>query len=714
MLNEALTEGHELDLGGAEIPAAALATVLTAERLPGAAVLRLRQARVTGVLRLTGARVAIPVDLRACRFVEAPDLRMAEFTGLRMSGCTVPALGAENLHVTADLRLDDNFVARGTVNLSDARIGGSLRLTTGKFGGINERAVIADRIVVGGTCFARKLEAHGVVRMPGARITGNLDLSGARLSSSTVDALDLTGASVDGSLLVRRHRAGPAFTADGRLLIPGLRIGGDLVLTGAVVRRREGEALLPRGQNESRMPIVPGGIIDPGAAVVADRIHVQGNLELDDGSDITGTVRLPAAVIGGYVRLSGARLTGPYPEPDRGVALLGDGIEIGGDLEARESGRGPLVCHGQLRLVDARVRGSASLSGVRLHAPDRDALNGDRLRVGGELYLRGIRCAGTLRLQNAEIGATLDCTGATFSRPRFRPWPDGAPNGPPEVRPSLDARAATVGKDLLLLRVRAPGGIRIRRMDVRKSVQVTGARLGGPGARYALNAYGLTTAELVVEPAETPRSIFRLDQAQVGAFRDSMALWFGRSARGSVLLDGFSYGALKDTRIRDARRRLDWILRVSDGYSPASYDQLAAAYQRAGLDEMAELVLIDRQHRRYAAAGRTARIWGALQRFTVGYGYRPWLAVCWLIGLWALGTGWFLFHQPVPIDADQDPAWNPWLFAADTLLPIVDLGQDGYWRLVGASQWIAGALVAAGWILATTAAAGAARILKRV
>ncbi len=44
----------------------------------------------------------------------------------------------------------------------------------------------------------------------------------------------------------------------------------------------------------------------------------------------------------------------------------------------------------------------------------------------------------------------------------------------------------------------------------------------------------------------------------------------------------------------------------------------------------------------------------------------------------------------------------------------VNLGQDGYWRLEGASQWIGGGLVAAGWILATTAAAGAARILKRV
>jgi hypothetical protein len=98
----------------------------------------------------------------------------------------------------------------------------------------------------------------------------------------------------------------------------------------------------------------------------------------------------------------------------------------------------------------------------------------------------------------------------------------------------------------------------------------------------------------------------------------------------------------------------------------------------------------------------------------VGYGHRPWPALCWSVGRWLLGSAWFRFHQPVPVDADQEPAGNPWLFTADTPLPIVDLGQGRYGRLVGASQWIAGALAAAGWILATTAAAGTARILERV
>ncbi len=78
------------------------------------------------------------------------------------------------------------------------------------------------------------------------------------------------------------------------------------------------------------------------------------------------------------------------------------------------------------------------------------------------------------------------------------------------------------------------------------------------------------------------------------------------------------------------------------------------------------------------------------------------------------GGIWFLGNVPTPVDDGQHPVFNAWIFSADTLLPIINLGQDGYWRLDGASQWIGSALVVVGWILATTAAAGAARILKRV
>jgi hypothetical protein len=380
---------------------------------------------------------------------------------------------------------------------------------------------------------------------------------------------------------------------------------------------------------------------------------------------------------------------------------------VGGDLEGRDHGRGALSCAGQIRLVGARVRGSASLSGIEMAAPDGYALLADRLQVGGEFYLRRLRCQGTIRLNDAEVGATLDCTDARLERPRRRP--DGS------VRPSLDARAATIGKDLLCRDgFTASGGVRLRRTEARKSVQFIGATLVGSSdtgyARYALNAYGLVTAELTIRPAARPGGAVRLGQARVGTFADSAELW---AAERGVDLTGFSYDQLSDTREIDVRTRLRWLEQVMPDYAPGPYEQLAAAYRRAGDEEHAQQVVIARHRRRYAEADPVERVWGALQRWTVGFGYRPWLAVFWLVLFAVLGGAWFAAHPPPPVDQGQNPAFNPWLFAADTLLPIVNLGQDGYWRLEGASQWIGSGLVAAGWILATTAAAGAARVLKR-
>jgi hypothetical protein len=546
------------------------------------------------------------------------------------------------------------------------------------------------------------------VRLPGARITGNPDLGGADLSSPTGDAFDATGVTVGGSLLAGRHRSGPDidFTASGRVLIAGARIGGDLVFAGATLHRdvtAPEPDLAPRGNGG---PVIPGGIVDGSACLVADRITVEGNLELDDGLRSDGTVRLPNAVVGGYVRLSGARMSAPPGAGVYGIALLGDGMKVGGVLEAGDSGRGPLVCTGQMRLIDADVRGSASMSGIDLRLPGGYALLADRLRVGGEFFLRRVRCEGTIRLPDAEIGATLDCTGARLDRPRLRE--DGT------ARPSLDARSASIGKDVLCSAgFSAAGGVRVRRMEALKSVQFIGAVLGDARTdpRYALNAYGLVTPEFVLQPAEAPAGRVRLAQARVGTFSDSAELWH---ATGGMDLDGFDYQKLNDTRLIDVRTRLKWLERVTPDYAPGPYEQLAAAYLREGDDGLSEQVLMARQRRRYAESNLIGRIWGRLQEWTVGFGYRPWLAVCWLVLFAALGGWWFALNEPLPVDDGQNPVFNPWLFAADTLLPIINLGQDGYWRLEGPSQWISSGLVAVGWILATTAAAGAARILKRV
>lgn len=732
LVRRAFRDGESVDLssaganGSGEVRAETLAELLTEDRAARMAVpvARLAGARVLGRLRLSGATVVAPVSFTDCVFDEPPELAMARLAGLELTGCRLPGLHAPNLRVAADLNLRA-VVSSATVVLNDAEIGGTVRLDRAELLVPGGFALLGERMSVRGALYARHLRTEGELRIPGTRVIGNVNLGGARLMNPGGDTLDANGIEVSGSVLADRFgRWGreisrdPAdrFVSNGRMLLAGARIGGDLVLSGAQVLRElpvEGPVLPPSelpDQVEPGMRLVPRGIVDAAACLVADRVKVAGNLELDDGFRAHGTVRLPNAVIGGYLRLSGAELGSaegvpPGAPASASVALLGDGMQIGGDLEARGDGAGALRVSGQLRLVGAQVRGSASLTGIELSTPGGDALFGDGLSVGSMLFLRKVVCLGSIRLQGARIGAALDCSGTRLTRPRIRP------NG--TAKPSLDLRAATLAKDVFCNDgFRADGGVRLAAAEVGKSVVVADATLGvrGAASHYAFDADGLVTPVLVLRPGAAPVGRVRLTKARVRSWHDDAALW---QAEGGLDVDGFEYQALgEEVPVGERLRRLECSLGVGQ-YLPGPYEQLAGAYRGDGREEEAERVLMARQRRRYASLGPAGQVWGQLQRHTVGFGYRPWLAVAWLALFWLLGGLWFSTHQLSRIDTGQLPVWNPWLYAADMLVPIVNLGEKGYWRADGASQWITSGLVVVGWVLATTAARGVARVLKR-
>ncbi len=677
------------------------------------AALRLVGAHVVGSFALEGARVDHVVDFLDCTFERPPDLRMARLVGLRMRGCQVPGLWGRNLRVGSDLVLEAGFTSDGVVDLTDASVDGTFRLAGAVLrGGGGGHALLAARIRLSGSLQAIALRAGGEVRLRGANVGGNVHLGGARLLNAGRNALDATGVTIAGTLFCDAE--GGRFTAEGRILLDGARVGGSVVFSGA---------RLHASVVDHPVLVMPRGTADEAAALVADRMRVEGNVELDDGFTTSGTVRLPNADIGGYLRLSGAVIgRRDLVEESAGhpgevvqripVALHADGIQVRGDLEARGAANGDgerdaaLTAYGQVRLVDAHVGGSASLSGVRLHGPGIDVLFADRLRVGGTLFLRDLRARGSLRLQNAAIGSTLDCSGASLLAPRRRP--DGT------VKPSLDARVATVGKDLLCSHgFTAAGGVRIRLAEVGKMATFAGARLGGPGGDIALNAYGLTVSQLVLRLSEDRVPVGRVLLTRVAAttVMDGPGLW---AATGGVDVEDFTFRSISSTPHVDVRTRLRWLREVQPDFAPGPYEQLAAVYRDGGEEELAQRVQLEKQHRRYSELGVAGRVWGFLQRWTVGYGYRPWLAIAWLTAFWLLGTLWFLGHEMPKLNEDESPSWNAWLLSMDLLIPIVDLGQDGKWKFSGASQWISSTLIAVGWILASTAAAGAARVLKRV
>lgn len=101
------------------------------------------------------------------------------------------------------------------------------------------------------------------------------------------------------------------------------------------------------------------------------------------------------------------------------------------------------------------------------------------------------------------------------------------------------------------------------------------------------------------------------------------------------------------------------------------------------------------------------------QDWTVGYGYRPLRAGLWLAALFIIGTTAFTLKHPPPLSHGNAPDFSPALYTLDLLLPIVSFGQETAFNPHGWQQWLAATLIASGWILASTIAAGATRVLSR-
>ena len=708
-VRRAFATGAMLDLAGTDVTAALLVELLTGAppREHGLIpALRLAGAVVHGPLALPGVTVSVLVELTGCTFDKPIDLYAANLTGWRLTRCILPGLRAANLRVRSELTLESCTVT-GPVVLPDAQVKGPLRLTGTQLSATGTHALIGVRMVVHGVLDAQGLRAEREVQLSGARVVGNIDLRGARLSCSEGDALEASGVRVGGNL-----RCDQGFSARGRVVLAGAWVAGNAAFSGAALQGGGGASepvvlVLPRGNADTATA----------AALVADRLAVKGNLLLDAGFTAVGSVRLTNARVGGYLRLSGATLGSPT-ELDTAngdqsrpvsVALAADGIDVRGDLEARRGGgtgkgSGALQAHGQLRLVDAQVHGSASLSGARLHGPGLDVLFADRLRIGGSLFLRGMVVTGSIRLHHAHIGSTLDCTGARLDAPRCRA--DGS------TKPSLDARAATIGKDVYASRgFTATGGVRLSLAEVSKSVSFDGARLGGPGQGVtALHARAMTCQELRLRLAEPPHGEVSLVSVAAGSVFDDEQLW---STTRKMDVEDFQYQSLTAWPEADVATRLRWLRGVLPGYDPGPYDQLATSYRDTGHDDRADTVLLAKHRHRHRTLRPAGRLWGWLQEWTVGYGYRPWRAAWWLAVCWLLGSFWFVNHRLSRLDSGQDPSWQPVIYTADLLVPVVNLGQDGPWRTSGASAWVASVLTAVGWLLLSTGAAGATRILTR-
>ncbi len=483
-----------------------------------------------------------------------------------------------------------------------------------------------------------------------AEVVARLLLSGPTAAAGRVPALKLRGVLITGTLD-----------------LAGGQIAPYVELRGC---RFENEVVLPESRFTTLRMV---GCAIP--RVEAARLHTEGDLHLPRCRVDRG-VRLSDAQIGTDLLISQIHV-----EPDRrGQAIVADGLSVAQDLQAEL-----VETYGEFSMRGAKVGGSLSLRGSRLRgAEGRRALNAPQLSVERTLYM-------TYAWVSDSVGGPGDSLGGT---PPYGLGDVHTPMRGTRMRP-----------------FECHGGVRLDDGRFQDAVDLRHSRFLLSSARKEeLSMRRIVTPELrfTCERPEEGRVV--LNGAKVVTLVDQAASWPGP---GGLALHGFVYENLVPYGPFPLTRRLEWVAAATPEYSPEPYERLAAVLRATGEDADAREVLLAKQRRRRETLPLGAKLWGYVQDLAVAYGYRPGRAAVWMAVLWAAGALAFSRYDPVPIKDDEAPHWNAALYALDLLVPVINLGQEGYWQLTEPWQWMSTALILIGWVLATTVAAGASRLLRR-
>lgn len=387
-----------------------------------------------------------------------------------------------------------------------------------------------------------------------------------------------------------------------------------------------------------------GGRLEKG--LTADGVKIAGDLFCRNGFHAGGEIRLLGAEIGGNVDFNKAGLNNPDKD-----ALSADGVKIAGNLVCGDG----FHADGEIRLLGAEIGGDVSFIGASLNNPDKDALNADGVKI----------------------------VGALICRDNFK------------IIGNADFAAASVGSIFHWKPMQWTGRLRLAH-----------ARAGQWADNWRGDGWKENGKPIDGEP--------ELD------------------------IDAFAYDALADDDTdKDAASRIAWVRKSMEERSeeykfvPGPYETLAKVLRAAGDEDGAsEVAFAKRADRAKARKHKLGhRVSDLFLCAVVGFGYKPWRGAGWLIVLLVLGFGVFWAAAPmteggngiikpaVPIVFDNNLArcatnssqtgqacsksihkieqlnshkiyyslpieytpFSPFWYALDTLIPLVDLGQESAW-----------------------------------
>jgi hypothetical protein len=342
---------------------------------------------------------------------------------------------------------------------------------------------------------------------------------------------------------------------------------------------------------------------------------------------------------------------------DTGPALSAERLQVDQNVFLHR-----LKTVGGVQLVGAHVRGDLDCTDAKICNSSGPALNADSLQVDQDVFLRGVKAVGVgergaVRLVGAHIRGMLDCPGTTMRN---------------DSGSALNAENLQVDQNVFLSKFEAIGAGSGTTLDLRQ------VRIGG---------------RLVFTPTRLKHTTHPQQR---------------------LALDGLTYAGLPVSSLD----LLDLLREATPEYAAQPYQQVAAAHRAAGHDDEVRRTLIrQRQDQidRGARIRRTERAWAWVTRVTLGYGYKPWRALWFLVAVAAIAVALSLFlgaHGGVarkPPAAGQCSAVEQVGVGLDLGLPLIETGIRDHCDTTTSSA--GQVLTAVGWGLKLLAAALAALFL---
>lgn len=244
------------------------------------------------------------------------------------------------------------------------------------------------------------------------------------LRHATIDALNLDGSRIDRIEADGLHVLGSIslakdFRAEGNVCLIGAKIEGDLQCTSG----KFGNQCHSLNNQENIGCINCRKRTTCNYGLVLERVKVKGSLYLCGDFTAWGGVNLSDSSIAGNLNFTKAKLDARSfvsndKKPKTGgrrlacnedgsyhlaCALNSEGMHIGGNLILNE-----VKSYGVVRLTGANVSGDLESKEGKYFNENGNAIHGDRLRVGGNLFFcNKFEAKGVVRLNGSEIGADL-------------------------------------------------------------------------------------------------------------------------------------------------------------------------------------------------------------------------------------------------------------------------------------------------------------------